>query len=114
VDVDEVRDAMLRHGERYLQRVYTRHELGDCGGRPRALAARFAAKEATIKVLGAHPAAPAWTSIGVRRGEGGDRLELTGPAQALAERRAVRSLWVSLSARRRNALAIVVAEFCDD
>ena len=41
-----------RHGQRYLARVYTDQELLDCGTDPGALAARFAAKEATIKALG--------------------------------------------------------------
>ena len=48
--------------ERYLERIYTEHELKLCIGEPlveaASLAARFAAKEATIKVLrpgGHHP-----------------------------------------------------------
>ena len=55
VAVHQVADSVARFGPRYLQRVYTDHELDSCAGSPtfRAarLAARFAAKEATIKVL---------------------------------------------------------------
>lgn len=53
VEVDRI--ARLARNERFLQRVYTSAELTDCRQRlfpERALAARFAAKEATAKALG--------------------------------------------------------------
>lgn len=51
VGVDEVRQALTTHGERYLARVYTAAERADCGSNPARLAARFAAKEALVKAL---------------------------------------------------------------
>src|SRR5690349_2333641 len=59
VDVREVAESVERFGERYLQRCYTPAEVayamsaGDRATSVRRLAARWAAKEATIKALGA-------------------------------------------------------------
>jgi len=55
VSVDAVRQSLSEHGEHYLSRVYSEREVRDCttpsGPDPERLAARFAAKEATLKVL---------------------------------------------------------------
>lgn len=115
MDVGEVSDAVRRHGERYLRRVYTDRELHDCGERPRPLAARFAAKEAVIKALGAADVASPWRSIGVRHARGSrDRLELTGAVEAHAQRHGVASLSLSIGHNSRCAVAIVLARFTDD
>ena len=53
VEVDRI--ARLAQNERFLNRIFTDAELADCRKRlfpERALAARFAAKEATAKALG--------------------------------------------------------------
>jgi holo-[acyl-carrier protein] synthase len=111
VEVDEIEATIHSHGERYLHRIYTDHERHDCAGDPRRLAARFAAKEATMKALTrSHEPVP-WRSIGVRLGvAGAPTLELSGAAAALAEARAVSSLSVSLTHERGVAAAVVVAE----
>ena len=53
--ISDVEAALRAHGDRYLQRIFTPHELDCCrtpgGWSTESLAARFAAKEATIKVL---------------------------------------------------------------
>ena len=85
VTVDEVEDALARFGDRYLRRIFTDHEVACAtgGGRERArhLAARFAAKEATMKALGPGDWLPAWRSIEVRQEESGRcSLRLSGHA----------------------------------
>ena len=55
VEVDRIQEASRRWGIRFEQRIYTRQELAYCGDSPSRywrLAARFAAKEATLKALG--------------------------------------------------------------
>jgi len=107
----EVREAIRLHGPRYLERVYTDEELRDCGDNVSRLAARFAAKEAAMKVLRHGDEPLPWRSIGVRRDSSGrPALELSGEAAQLACRRGVRSLSVSLTHERRLAAAIVLAE----
>ena len=49
IEIDRIREAFERHGERFVARVFTEAEQRDCGGRVASLAARFAAKEATAK-----------------------------------------------------------------
>jgi len=89
VFIDTVRESIEAHAEHYLERVYTDREVEDCRGSngidPERLAARFAAKEATLKVLRPRDQGIPWNSIEVRRDPSGwVELELSGPAAALA------------------------------
>lgn len=110
--VDEVRQAIAQLGERYLRRLFTEHERTFCNQWPDPaphLAARFAAKEAVIKLLGLTEPQPPWTSIEVRcSGASGEQLVLTGPAALAARERGIDLLKVSLCQCGDNAAAIVV------
>ena len=78
--------------------------------RPPSLAARFAAKEAIAKALGA-PRGLAWHDAEILRGEDGRPvLTVTGTVAAAAERMGVRSWHLSLSHDGGIAMAMVVAE----
>src|SRR5439155_13937858 len=112
--VPEVAESVARFGDRYLRRVYTEHELEYCGSDParsaERLAARFAAKEAVVKVLRPRDARPDWRTIEVRRDPGGwCELSLTGSAARLAREASITSLAVSLSHEGDLANAVVVA-----
>jgi holo-[acyl-carrier protein] synthase len=115
VDVADVEGAMRTFGDRYLNRVFTEAELGYClaVGRTPAphLAARFAAKEAALKVL--RPTkddAISLKSIEAVRTEGGwCELSLSGAALALANRAGLVGFSMSLSHEARYATAVVVA-----
>jgi holo-[acyl-carrier protein] synthase len=75
-----------------------------------SLAARFAAKEAIAKALGA-PVGLQWHDATVRRGEDGrPHLEVTGTVEARAEALGVHAMHVSLSHDAGIASAVVVAE----
>nr|MDT0666493.1 holo-ACP synthase [Micromonospora sp. DSM 115978] len=78
--------------------------------RPERLAARFAAKEALAKALGA-PAGLAWHDAEVRRGERGKpELHISGTVAAAASRLGARVFHLSLSHDGGVAMAMVVAE----
>ncbi len=114
VSVHQVAESVESFGPRYLDRVYTEHELGSCRGAPAAraasLAARFAAKEATIKVLRPRGHQPDWRSVEVRRHSGGwCTLTLSGHAAVLAEQAGIADLSVSLTHEGDIAAAVVVA-----
>lgn len=110
VEVDDVRQSVSAHGERYLTRIFDARERVECGDDPRGLAARFAAKEATRKVLGADAALP-WRSIAVHTNErGGAVLCLAGDAATLARERRVGQVTISLAQRAKSAVAIVLVE----
>jgi holo-[acyl-carrier protein] synthase len=116
VSVDAVRESVRTHGERYLARVYTDRELDACrtddGIAVERLAARFAAKEAAMKVL--RPSAQdalAWRSIEVVGQPGGwVALQLSGGAAELAEEAGIEDLQLSITHEGLYACAVVVAE----
>lgn len=119
--IAEVADSMARFGARYLERVYTPLELAECnppGTTPsvaaRALAARFAAKEATIKALGPADGIADLRTIEIRRragggGGGGGEVHLSGAAAKLAHAAHLGAFSLSFSHTDRTATAIVVA-----
>ena len=114
VAVDEVQAALAHFGDRYLSRVFTAHELACATGeeqvRARHLAARFAAKEATMKALGPSDRLPAWRCIEVRQDESGRcALLLSGHAAELARRARLSEFAVSLSHEGNLAAAVVFA-----
>ena len=113
VDVRDVEESVRQFGERYLRRVFTPDEIGYCEQGPRAglerFAARFAAKEATLKVLRPVDWWPDWRQIEVRRDPAGwSQICLHGAAAALAEGSEVRILSCSLAHERSYATAIVL------
>ena len=115
VSADMVRDSISAHGERYLRRVYSPQEIADCSTGtaidPERLAARFAAKEATFKVLRVGDDPVAWRDVEVRRDSGGwVDVSLTGQAATLAEIAGITDLSLSLTHESGCAAAVVVAE----
>lgn len=114
-DIAEVATAVDCFGTRYLERVYTDAELAYCnaGGSRRfeRLAARFAAKEATLKAIRPDDDGISWRSIEVfRQPAGWCEIRLTGVTAELARRNGVRSLAVSITHERGLGAAVVVAE----
>lgn len=108
--IAEVAEAVATFGDRYLHRLFTRHEIESCQGAPASLAARFAAKEAVVKVLEPSGARPPWRDIEVvRRPDGACRLHLHGRAASLASERGVGPMSVSLSHEAGMAVAVVAA-----
>jgi holo-[acyl-carrier protein] synthase len=112
--IETVRGSLDTHAEHYLERVYTAREVEDCttpdGIDAERLAARFAAKEATLKVLRPRDEGIPWSAIEVRRDPSGwVEVELSGPAQALAVDTGVSELSLSISHEGGFATAVVVA-----
>jgi holo-[acyl-carrier protein] synthase len=115
VEIDRIRRLMARWQDRFLQRVFTDAELAYALARhdpAQHLAARFAAKEATLKALGTGLSMGVrWREMEVRRGRGQPpRLALSGRAAELGEARGIRRLHVSLSHDAGLAVAQVLAE----
>jgi holo-[acyl-carrier protein] synthase len=113
VDLVEIRRIAAladRYGARFTQRVFTPTELADCGGRPESLAARWAVKEAVMKVLGTGFGPVAFQHVELLKGSTGrPELRLDGEARALAEARGLNSWSVSVSHDGGFAVAFVVA-----
>ena len=115
VELDRVRRAVDRHGERFLARIYTPEEIARYRGRPSELAARLAAKEAVSKALGVglnHLSVHGiqWRDVEVLPDPLGKPIVvLSGRARALADEQGLREWAISLSHGRDYAVAFVVA-----
>jgi len=75
VEVERIDRAIIRHGQRFFQRLFTPNELVDSGGRTPALAARFAAKEAVAKALGTGIGEVGWKEIEKRLRSSKDHIK---------------------------------------
>jgi len=115
VEIDKLRLAMIRRGERLRDRAFTRSEIEYCEGRANKFqhySARFAAKEAVFKAIGT-----GWRDgVGWQDAEvssqitGKPILLLRGRTLELANLMGVRKYWISLSHTDQYAVAQVVLE----
>ncbi|MHB8068850.1 MAG: holo-ACP synthase [Desulfobaccales bacterium] len=116
VKVARLAAAIDRHGERFLNRIFTPREIALCQGKVRAasmLAMRFAAKEAFSKALG----------VGLRQGgirwrevevvpnpRGKPDISVSGRAAQLCEEAGITGMHLTLTDENDQALAVVVLE----
>lgn len=113
IEVERIRQAIERHGERFYARFFTPVERAQCGDNAARLAARFAAKEATAKALGTGIGTVCWVDIEVWSDDDGQpHLRLYGEAARLAAAWGLDTWQISLSHTREHAVAFVVA--CGD
>ena len=111
IEISRVKGVLERYGQRFLDRVYTAGEIAYCRGRAPNLAARFAAKEATMKALGTGVRGVGWKDIEVVRHESGaPSVLLQGRAKRRAQRLGVRDISLSISHSREYAVAFVVVQ----
>ncbi|MQC27299.1 MAG: holo-[acyl-carrier-protein] synthase [Chloroflexi bacterium] len=110
IEVARLQQAIDRHGERFLKRVFTAAELEQVGEDVPSLAARWAAKEAVSKALRTGIGDVSWQEIEVLRGKSNEPiLNLNGEAQRLAGEQGLENWSVSLSHTQDYAVAMVVA-----
>jgi holo-[acyl-carrier protein] synthase len=113
VEIHRIQDAVERYGERFLQKMFTRRELEVYapGGPCARLAARFAAKEAVMKVLGTGWAqGVTWRDIEVVSTGGRPYILLHGVTCAMAKKAGIATLHLSLTHSMDTAGAVVVAD----
>jgi holo-[acyl-carrier protein] synthase len=110
IEIARVEAVMGRHGQRFLNRVFTPQEQADAGGQAASLAARFAAKEAVAKALGCGIGPVGWLDIEITRDpERRPELVLHGAAWRRAQELGLREWSVSLSHSKDYAIALAVA-----
>jgi len=108
-----------RHGETFVQRVYTPYEIDYCSMRKAATqhyAGRWAAKEAVLKAIGTGwIKGISWRDVEVQNLPGGQpAIELTGGAREASERRNITEIFISISHCRSHASAFAIAVGDDD
>lgn len=115
IEIERIRSSIYRHGERFLARIYTLRERQETGEKVESLAARFAAKEAVAKTLGAGIGPVKWTDIEICYGPSHQpKLHLHGNAADLAAQLGLVNWSVSLSHTGSYAIAMVVATTSTD
>ena len=115
VECARIQRSIDRFGDKFLHRVFTDGEIAYSKSMKfpaRHLAARFAAKEALSKAFGTGIGkAMGWRDIDIQKKPSGEPfVVLTGHAKELAERRAVRAVWITLSHTEDHAMAQIVIE----
>lgn len=110
VEIDRVRRMAESGGRAFLDQTWTEAEQGYCAGDPTRLAARWGAKEAVMKALGAGFPDIEHLEIEVMSEQGvAPRLRLSGAAAQCASDLRVTEWSLSLSHEMGLALAFVVA-----
>ncbi len=108
--------TLERHGDRFLDHIYTRNEQDAApespAGRTAYFAGRWAAKEALAKALGTGIGQEcAWTDIEVSNGaQGRPFLRLGGAAAQTAVRLGAGSIHLSITHEKHYACAQVIIE----
>ena len=114
-EVTRVREAIERHGERFLNRVFTPLEIAYCRRHKNCderFAARFAAKEAGMKAIGTGwRNGVTWRDFEVANaGSGRPGLKLTGKALEIYQKLGAKNIALSLTHTPEYAMAQVIVE----
>ncbi|HEY1239759.1 MAG TPA: holo-[acyl-carrier-protein] synthase [Bryobacteraceae bacterium] len=114
-EVPRIRAAIERHGERFIQRIYTPVEISYVerkANRFERYAARFAAKEAGMKAIGTGwKGGVLWRDFEVSNlPTGQPTLRLHGVSLRVAEKLGVRRISLSLTHTAELAMAHVILE----
>lgn len=114
-EVDRVEAAIGRHGARFIERIYTPHEIAYVerkANRYERYAARFAAKEAGMKAIGTGwRRGVRWQDFEVRNlPSGKPTLLFHGVAAQYAAQLGVVHVALSLTHTAQMAMAVVILE----
>jgi holo-[acyl-carrier protein] synthase len=115
VECLRIASMIERHGELFITRVFTDHEIEYCSARKAATqhyAGRWAAKEAVLKALGTGwRRGISWRDIEIRNDQSGaPTVKLRGGARDVMQKARIGRMHVTISHCRSFAVAYVVAE----
>jgi holo-[acyl-carrier protein] synthase len=114
VDCPRIEEMIKRHGERFVNRVFTANEQAYAEANKNSiekLAGRFAAKEAILKLIGTGWRGKiAWTDIEVINSSTGQpEIALSGEVEKLADKLGIKHISVSITHTANFAIASAVA-----
>ena len=114
VECLRIAQMIERHGELFIGRVYTAHEIEYCSSRKAATqhyAGRWAAKEAVLKALGTGwIRGITWRDVEIRSLPGRrPTIALAGGAREVCEQLGVAQVLISISHCRHYATACAIA-----
>lgn len=114
-EVDRIKNAIARHGRRFVERVFTEREIAYAERKKNLYeryAARFAAKEAGMKALGTGwRGGVAWRDFEVTNlPSGRPTMSFHGRAAEYAARLGVQTVSLSMTHTQVQAMAMVILE----
>jgi holo-[acyl-carrier protein] synthase len=109
-----IAQMIQRHGEQFITRVYTPHEMQYCQARKQStqhFAGRWAAKEAVLKALGTGwRRGISWRDVEIRTESSGKPfIVLHGGAREVSDELGIQEVLVSISHCRSHATAYAIA-----
>ncbi|MHC5059837.1 MAG: holo-ACP synthase [Planctomycetota bacterium] len=114
VDFPRIESMVERHGQRFMDRVFTGREQADARAVHNCvekLAGRFAAKEAVLKLLGTGWRGKiAWTDIEVTNNSlGQPEVVITGEVKRIADKAGIGQIALSITHTANFAIASAVS-----
>lgn len=114
VDFPRIEEMIERHGERFVNRVFTATEQKYASAHRNSVekyAGRFAAKEAILKLVGTGWRGKiAWTDVEVVNDPSGQPVvRLSGEVKEIAEKLGIRQISISITHTANFAIASAVA-----
>lgn len=115
IEVDRIKAAYEKHGERFIKRILLPDEMTYCLSHKSPgpfLAARFAGKEAVSKAFGTGIGGQlGWQDIEICRKESGEPyIVLHGKGAELLSKRGARLVHITLSHTEKHATAMAILE----
>lgn len=114
IEIDRIKEAVEKYGEKFLEKVFTPHEIKYCKGRNEyripELAVRFAAKEAYSKAIGTGIRGFARNSHGVSWKDIEIKNDHLGKPQIYLKGKLAENIHISLSHSRDSAVASVIID----
>jgi len=110
IEIYRIKDICQKYPDRFMSKIFTHQEISYCRGRFPQIAARFATKEAVMKLLGTGIRGVPWKSIEVYRARGkAPQVILHGNAKKKSNQLGIKEIALSISHSRNYAVASVVA-----
>ncbi len=114
VDCPRIEEMVARHGERFVQRIFTAAEQAYAESNKNKiekLAGRFAAKEAILKLMGTGWRGKiAWTDIEIINNSSGQpEVTLGGEVEKIADKLGIKHISISITHTANFAIASAVA-----
>jgi len=114
VDFPRIEEMVNRHGERFLDKVFTATEQAYAEANKNGiekLAGRFAAKEAILKLMGTGWRGKiAWTDIEIVNNPAGQpKVTLCGEVKKIADKLGIKHISISITHTANFAIASAVA-----
>jgi len=114
VECDRIQQMIDKHGDQFIDRVYTVHEIQYCRDRKSKLqhfSGRWAAKEAVFKALGTGwIRGLRWRDVEVFNQPSGEpTVRLAGNARRICEEKTIAQILITISHAKQYATATAIA-----